>query len=216
MNDMPISAQLPSRFEIESQLFGLIKVLADLDEKYHSGEFSVQTYREKFQEKIEQFLELDLITKRKGLVMDELISDISLGKEYEAILPKIREFVVFSKIDIESAERSESNSNKFVDLLENDSSEQAMLLAKLSAAITSDFITILDFFELALNDNVILKELATQLGNNLGLFPEMEDLALDYKMFCNSIDWAGVSDQSKIEDKYAEFHRRFKEKLHNL
>lgn len=88
--------------------------------------------------------------------------------------------------------------------------------AKLSAQITADFITILDYFRLGLNDLSILQTQFIHLYENLGKFPNMEEIAVELSMMIKQIysnDTPHHSNQNiqmknipiKVEQLYKEF-----------
>lgn len=223
---------LPSRYDLESQLFALIRTLVDLQKKVESGDFTFNFYRDKISEITNEILLIELIFKKKGFNLDEILDEMNISEDLFSIIPKIKNYILFRNIDMTEEEQTKHEKNEIkVPILEiqsdkepidNFSSDFKILdynfkeddkylineipvnplkLAKMSADITSDLITIIDFIKLKLPSDVsILFELGKQLYDNLKLFPGMEEIAVDVSMYLKEIGWMKIKESDDSID----------------
>ena len=91
---------LPSRFDLESQLFALIRTLGDLQKKVESGDFSFNFYRDKISEITNGILLIELIFKKKGYDLDKILDEMNISEELFSIIPKIKNYMLFRNIEM--------------------------------------------------------------------------------------------------------------------
>ena len=216
---------LPSRFDLESQLFALIRTLGDLQKKVELGDFSFNFYRDKISEITNGILLIELIFKKKGYDLDKILDEMNISEEFFSIIPKIKNFMLFRNIDITEKQTKHGKKDKIDQILEIHSDKEPidgsgsdfkildfnfkeddkylineipvnpLKLARMSADITSDLITIIDFIKLKMPLEIsILFELGKRLYDNLKLFPGMEELAVDVSIYLKEIGWMKIKE----------------------
>lgn len=226
---------LPSRFDLESQLFALIRTLGDLQKKVELRDFSFNFYRDKISEIANEILLIELIFKKKGFNLDKILDEMNISEELFSIIPKIKNYMLlFQNIEInenqtkreklsqnlkkekndqilegsdkESVDRTRSdfkvldfNFKEDEKYLINEFPVNPMKLAKMSADITSDLITIMDFIKLKMPKISILFELGKRLYDNLKLFPGMEEIAVDVSVYLKEIEWMKIKESDNSE-----------------
>lgn len=224
---------LPSRFDLESKLFALIRTLGDLQKKVELGDFSFNFYRDKISEITNEILLIELIFKKKGYDLDKIMDEMNISEELFSIIPKIKNYMLFRNIEMTEEEQTkhgkkenleqileihskkepiDDNSSDFKILdfkfkdedryLINEIPVNPLKLARMSADITSDLITIIDFIKLKMPLEIsILFELGKRLYDNLKLFPGMEEIAVDVSVYLKEIEWMKIkeSDSGAID-----------------
>ncbi len=200
----------PSRFELESQLFALVKTFSDLQEKVKSGAFSFNFYYTSLKKKMKELFLIELVFKKKNMDLGDILDEMEISKEFLHIIKEIKAYLLLKNVELKKQNKSidkttdkiihlekkteiEEDSDilsKLIDLnLEypqsvdfislNDIKVDPIELAKISADITSDFITIIDLLKLKLQNLPLLKELTKNLKENLNNFPGMDELSID-------------------------------------
>jgi hypothetical protein len=257
---------LPSRLELESKIFAIIKTMQDLYEKAESAQISTTFYQSSIQQKIHEIYLMEFISKKKNMDLDKIINEMKIGDQFQDVITKLRSSLLLktpiqtktiikepteqNKVvskgkktssktepekvvtgasktkktsissntiyrseapavsdssktyetssetgssDISTMEKIVSSStapnNLNNDITVNSKSFNPMALAKISADITSDFITIIDFFHIKLVEFIVLFEISEKLRKNLILFPGMDELCVDLSMFFKDIMW---------------------------
>ncbi|MHA1728770.1 MAG: hypothetical protein ACTSWY_08570 [Promethearchaeota archaeon] len=232
----PPSETLPSRFELEAKLFAIIKTIRDLQKKVKNGQFSLKFYHDTITVKINELLLIELIFKKKGMELESIINEMEISDEFFHIVPQIKDYILFKDIKFEERTKNQnavdiidlegrSSFQQDSPLLQNtrdvlknrnlQTQNYVLLnktpvnpigLAKISAAITSDFITILDFFRMELKDFAVMFELGNNLCENLKSFPGMEELSIDVSLFLKEISG---NEELTGDLKFAEMYKKF-------
>ena len=224
---------LPTRFDLESQLFALIRTLGDLQKKVESGVFAFTFYRNKISEITNEILLIELIFKKKGFNLDKILDEMNISEDLFSIIPKIKNYILFRNIEMNEkrtnnekldhnlgkekidqiigsypGKRPIHDSNSDFKLLNfnfkeddeyliNEIPVNPLKLAKMSADITSDLITIIDFIKLKMPKEIsILFELGKRLYDNLKLFPGMEELAVELAVYLKEIGWMKIKENN--------------------
>ncbi|MBD3351492.1 MAG: hypothetical protein GF364_08390 [Candidatus Lokiarchaeota archaeon] len=235
---------LPSRYELESKLFGIIKTMAKLYENVASGRFSLKNYRDYIQKKINDLFLIELAFRKKDVNIQSVLEDMNLEQEFNKILDKIKSCSLYEGFNINTQEKqanisnstisksvmstivSENQAENLSDIkieeisdLEQDIVEinklkiSSIELARISSLITSDFITILDYFELKIENKTLLFELIENLTDNLMQFPGMQELAVDISTAIQNLQKNNLDKDKNLKKQFESYYYKFKKSI---
>lgn len=237
---------LPTRYDLESELFSIIKSINDLQRKMKSGDISLPFYRSALENKFNEIHLIELILKKKGLNLDKILKDMHIDDISGEIL-RLNELVLFGNVkvehrskkaneiklndfDLKNIQPQDSKSKIIKDTINSLEDKQSRLecyalvggtlanpiaLAKLSSEITSDFITILDFFQLNLKDLNVFYDIGEHLEHNLKLFPKMETLAIDLGSFLKNKTAINKMKYEELLKKFENYFYVFKKNIND-
>jgi len=104
----------PSRYEIESQLFGIIKTLEIIHKKAEAGEYNPSVYRSTVIKYTNQLQHLNTILSTKGLHLNEVIKEMKLDSTLKPIIAWIKRSVLDKNIVL-----NKSNSKIYSEIPKN-------------------------------------------------------------------------------------------------
>jgi hypothetical protein len=212
-----LKMSIPTRYDLESKIYANLKALEELHTKFEAGNFSFQTYRKMIQVRIRDLLFIDAILRSKGLSLTKVTKDMKISQIFVKILPKIskevgkinnNENLILGNKDENDDKKTETSEYQEISAIPNNLKD----LIPLSSKITSDFITIIDFLKLKLNDIDVLKDLISSLLINLEKFPNIEELYLDIKVFSEN-NLNRTIDGDELANIFETYYLRFKKSL---
>ncbi len=182
---------VPSRLELESQLFAILKTLKTVHKDVTDGKISYSSYCNLVRQKINDLMIVELTFQSKGLEFSTILNDMKVSEEFFSLIPQINDFISLSeKKHNQSSEKSLTNSEKNLAEITGTENKIAIFgqytinpikLANLASDIAVSFITIFDFFKMELNDPNLLHDSFQRLENALKKFPGLDELYLDAK-----------------------------------
>ncbi len=147
--------------EIESELYSILKIIPNLNDKYQEGSISEFFFQKSIKNAINVLLKIKILLKQEKIYFSDYIKEISLVEEYNNAISIINKLSSLDFSD-DSSERIKSS------ILE---------LPSITSEITSSFITLIDALKLeALQDNDIILKLFSELKDKLSKFPGLEDV----------------------------------------
>ncbi len=165
--------------EIESELYSILKIIPNLNDKYQEGSISESFFKKSIKNAINALLKIKILLKQEKIFFSDYIKEISLVEEYNNAINIINKLSSLDFSD-DSSERIKSS------ILE---------LPSITSEITSSFITLIDALKLeGLQDNDIIIKLFSELKNNLSKFPGLEDVKHKF----NEISTATVSNVDNL------------------
>lgn len=235
---------LPTRYDLETELFSILKSINDLQRKIKIGDISLPFYRTSIEKKFNEFHLIELILKKKGMNLEKVLRDMHIEEISNEVL-RLKDLVLFENVKVEhrskksqeskiedfefkNIEPPESNSKTMRDTITSLDDKQSRLecyalvgdvmtnpiaLAKLSSEITSDFITILDFFQLNLKEMNVFYDIGDHLEHNLKLFPKMETLAIDLSSFLKNKTTINKMKYEELSKKFENYFYIFKKNI---
>ncbi len=211
---------IPSRLDLESQLFAILKMLKTIHEDMISGKTSYSSYCSIVRQKINDLMVVELTFQAKGLEFSTILNDMMVSEEFFSLIPQIHEFITLT-------EKDQNNNSENPAVLTEQEKNLAMItgvenktanfgrytinpikLANLASEITAGFITIFDFFKLEMEDPQLLQDSFQRVEKALKEFPGLEDLYLDLKSLTRK-----VTSEIDIHENPQEYYQSF-EKLY--
>ncbi len=212
---------VPSRLDIESQLYGIIQVLKSIHQRLKSGNISYTAYTNTIREKLKQLMVLELTLQAKELIMDEVLEKMNLSDDFFQLIPQIHKHVELIEQEIVQTYKSPTkltDSEQILDNIAKKSHKMAVYgnhkihplqLANLSSEITAGFITIFDFLKMDIEDTHLLQETFQRLMGALKTFPGMDELFLDLSSFIRKIDSKMSTNKKETFESFEKYYRRF-------
>ncbi len=216
---------IPSRLELESRLFGIIKTLRTAHEDVISGKIHYSSYCNLIRQKIKELMIVEMTFQSKDLEMDSVLKDMMVSEEFFALIPQIHEYITLIEqtsdqtiddIDLHTESERILNAEK-KSVVIGKYTIHPIRLAELGSEITGNFITIFDFFKLGLTDAQMLQKNFTKLEKALREFPGLEQLYLDFKATVREITSRNyiIENQERIYDSFEKLYKRYLAMLKN-
>jgi len=209
---------MPTRLDLESQLFSILKTLKTIHEDMINGRLSYSSYCNIVRQKINELMIVELSFQSKGLYLDAILNEMMVSEEFFTLIPKIHDYVALT------AQKKPEMSKSFAKIPTSGTHpiEQKIVylgnhainpirLANLASEITANFITIFDFFKLELGDPNLLQDNINRLEGALKEFPGLEELYLDFKSFLreNKPKFSEMNNTLPILESFVKLYQRF-------
>ena len=182
---------IPSKLELESQLFAILKTLKTVHKDVMDGKLSYSSYCNIVRQKINDLMIVELTFQSKGIEFGTILNDMMVSEEFFSLIPQIQEFISLTeKKQNQNTEKLLTDSEKNLAEITGTKNKIAnfgqytinpIKLANLASDIAVSFITIFDFFKMELNDPHLLHDSFQRLENALKEFPGLDELYLDVK-----------------------------------
>ncbi|MFW9999421.1 MAG: hypothetical protein ACFE9Q_14030 [Candidatus Hodarchaeota archaeon] len=191
-------------FNIESELFALVKSITNLNNKYQKGIVNDNFFRKALKNAMNNLLKLNFILKEKKIPLPDLLKTMNLSQEYNSALDLINR--------VSTLNLSDKNITK--------KNHTFLELPGITSEITSSFITIMDALTLeGLIKKDLIFNLFDELIHNLSKFPGLDNLLekvrLIQKNIINQID--ELTSNTKLKEKLIDdLYQIFKEFQHRL
>ena len=186
-------------FNIESELFALVKSITNLNNKYQKGIVNDNFFRKALKNAMKILLKLNFALKEKNISLPDLLKTMNLSQEYNSALDLINRISTLNLSDKSVATKNHT----FLEL------------PSITSEITSSFITIMDALTL---EGLIKKELIfnlyDELIQNLDKFPGLDNLLERVKVIQNntSIQIDRLTSDTKLREKLIDdLYQIFKE-----
>ena len=213
----------PSRLDLESQLFGILKTLKTIHQDVQRGKISYPLYCSTIRQKIKDLMIVELTFQAKGLELKKILEDMMISEEFFQLIPQIHDFISLqerssSLITSDNTELTEYETNlRDVTTAQNQTAMignvpiNPILLASLASEITANFITIFDFFKLEMDDSHMLQDNFQRLLDALEKFPGMDELFLDVKKTIRDVQSGIEISEKKMElfHTFEQLYRRY-------
>jgi len=155
-----------SESKIESELFALVKLITNLNNKYQKGTVNEHFFRKALKTAMNNLLKLNFVLKESNLHLSDLIKRMDFAQEYNSALNIINRVssVNLSDTGIVTQNRT------FLEL------------PSITSEITTSFITLMDALTLdGLTKKDLIFDLFDELNHNLGKFPGLDDVLFKVK-----------------------------------
>ena len=155
-----------SESKIESELFALVKLITNLNNKYQKGTVNEHFFRKALKTAMNNLLKLNFVLKESNLHLSDLIKRMDFAQEYNSALNIINRVssVNLSDTGIVTQNRT------FLEL------------PSITSEITTSFITLMDALTLdGLTKKDLIFDLFDELNHNLGKFPGLDDVLFKLK-----------------------------------
>jgi hypothetical protein len=184
---------IPTRLDLESQLFAILKTLKTVHKDMLCGKISYSSYCTIVHRKIKELMLVELIFQAKGFDLDSILKEMDLSEEFFSLIPHLQNSLIAADSSPPLSQTYQSSLSEveknLADLAEKekitaqfgDYAIHPLILAQLSSDITYGFITIFDFFKLKLQDYQLLEDSFERVEKALKKFPGLDNLYLDYK-----------------------------------
>jgi hypothetical protein len=208
----------PSRLDLESQLFGILKTLKTIHQDIQSKKISYPLYCSTIRQKIKDLMIVELTFQAKGLELEKILEKMMISEEFFDLIPQIHDYISLQEQSTSLDKTSPSDLSEYEKNLRDVTTARnktaiignilinPLLLANLASEITANFITIFDFFKLEIDDSLLLQDNFQRLLDALEKFPGMDELFLDVKNTIRSIQSNG-----EISPKRKEIYRSFEQ-----
>ena len=153
-NDLELKSKL------ESEIYAIIKTILNLAQKYNSGSLKDNFFQKSIRSATNNLLSINISLSKHNLILSELLKGMNYVDEYYQAIDIINKI---SPLEFPAENYSKSVSSSFLEI------------PKITAEITSSFITLMDALKLNdFHDIDLIFSLFSDLKNHFDKFPGLE------------------------------------------
>jgi hypothetical protein len=204
-----------SNFEIESELFALVKSIRNLYEKFQEGKINDIFFRKAVNNATKGLMKINFYYKEKNISFKEVLVRLKIYKDYTKLVEIFNDFPSSSTSD---ATFKNINRSTEMDPLKMDYS--FLELPRITLDITTAFITLMDALKLEdLHSKDLIFKLFHDLKTHINKFPDLEQIKSKintiYEQVLKHSDYLSKNTKYRemIGDKLYQIFKEFQEKL---